>query len=225
MTVIAPPSAVPLRQETGILIEWDDVISRAADVQQGNSRLRQRCQMIDRIELVVQSLRFVQAVDCETAFPVRRRTFGFPLPGRPAFKIAHRRVVVDAGYLRGIAGRPVERVKPSPAEAFEDDFRRELLLADDVFVKLVHVIEGRRCAVHVLHVEIRHMEAAGQQRQVRLRFVAKEFGPPDPRPPLRRRPGEDEKSGATVDDEIETLKAVPVRALHVPPQVRSRCRG
>ena len=76
--------------------------------------------------------------------------------------------------------RPIEREKPAAAEAFETTFEQSPVSFGHMSVEGVHVPQGHRCAVHILHVDIGHMKAVAEQLDVGLRLVAEELGAPNP---------------------------------------------
>ena len=77
-----------------------------------------------------------------------------PFLSRPAVDIANRRIEVDAAYLVGIAGSPVDSEQAAAAESFHNHLLRKVVVLAHISIESVSHILRARTAVQVGNVVI-----------------------------------------------------------------------
>ncbi|OPZ96384.1 MAG: hypothetical protein BWY71_01948 [Planctomycetes bacterium ADurb.Bin412] len=167
---------VPLFQNTGILLHRHYFIRLPADMQQRNPRPRQGRQIIDGIVPVCHRLLFRQAIRLQTLLPVLRAAGTFPLPARPAFKIADRGIRINTGHLIRIGGSPVIHNQPAPAHAFQGGLGCKTMFFNQKPVKVIPAFYCRGRTEKPRHVRIHQMKSPLQQGDIRLRLAAVTVG-------------------------------------------------
>ena len=147
-----------LLQDSRIFCHRNDLVRGAYHVQQGNFFVDQWFQVIDGVSLELQGFRFGQTVGFEASFPGAEMSFADPFASWPALDIADGRIAVDASDLLGIVIGPVVDDQASTAHPFQGNFPGELMLAGQVFIKIVPVADGCRIAEQVGNVAVGQVE-------------------------------------------------------------------
>ena len=147
-----------LLYDSRIFCYRNDLVRGAYHVQQGNFFVGQWSQVIDGISLELQGFRFGQTVGFEASFPGAEMSFADPFASWPALDIANGRIAVDASDLLGIVIGPVVDDQTSTAHPFQGNFPGELMLAGQVFIKIVPVSDGCCITEEVGNVAVGQMK-------------------------------------------------------------------
>ena len=70
---------------------------------------------------------------------------------------------------------------------------------------------GDGSTIHILDIDIGHMKTPGEQREIPLWFMSKEFSSPDPWFTGSGGLGDDQKRVPSIDDEIPLFISLPLR--------------
>jgi len=209
----AAQGLVPLFENRGVLGHRDDLVGIAHHVQQGDAGFGQRFEMVDRIALGGKGLLFGQAVDFEALRPVSGAARAGALAAGPALDVADRRVRVDAGDLVGVLRRPVVDDQSAPAHALQGGPGRQAVHLRQVGVELIPDRDGPRRAEQTGHVDVHEMKTFSEQRDIGLRLVAEETGPPDPGFARRNGPRRDHDAFAFRIEEVVPVVGMERRLL------------
>lgn len=172
---------VALLQNRGVLQKRHGAIGITTDAENRDLRRRDRLQVVDRVQLGVESLLLgLEAVIRHQLLPIARRALALALSSRPALEIANGGIEVNDRHALGMTVRPVHRIEPTPAEPEEAGLLGHAIGRGDVIVKTVHQVERRGTAEAVFQVDVAEMEALAEQGAVGLIEGLEKFRSPDP---------------------------------------------
>ncbi len=178
---VAAQVAVPFLDNIRVLGHRHHLVGLADHVQQRDLRRGQRGEVIDRVAVVRQRLGLGQAVRLETSLPFPLVAAPAAVTGRPALEIADRVVDIDTGHLVRVPRRPAEHQQTAPAHPFQDRAIGEQMFKPQVLVQFVPERDRGRRPERVADIGIDQVITPCEQREIDLRFVSPELGPPDPR--------------------------------------------
>ena len=145
--------------ENGRILGYrNNLVCGSYHVQQGNFFGCQWFQVIDGVSLELQGFRFSQTVRFEASFPGAEMSFADPFASWPALDVADGCVAVDACDFIGIVIGPVVDDQPATAHPFQGNFPGELMLAGQVFIKIVPVSDGCCITEEVGNVAVGQMK-------------------------------------------------------------------